>query len=227
MSTKPVCLIIQPAGAGPGILGLSFASKWAANGYQVVIVRSDGSKVDDPDIVAIEADATDQERMEVVVDEVESKYGPVKTMIYDHIEAWIQENYEEVSVEELENQFSAAVTGLLIAAKIVCPRMVEAGGGVVGITGATASLRGKPGTIGFAPAKAAQRIMAQSLARDLGPQNVHVFYAIIDGTVKVGAEEREKHMDPEDIAETYWSVAQQKRSAWTHEVDMRPFCEKW
>ena len=223
MSSKPVCLII---GAGPG-LGLSFASKWAENGYQIVIVRrSEGSMVDDPDIVAIQADATDQDRMKVVVDEVESKYGPVQTMIYN-AGSWILKNYEEVTIKELENQFSVAVTGLLIAAKIVCPRMVEAGGGVVGITGATASLRGKPKTIGFAPAKAAQRIMAQSLARDLGPQNVHVFYTIIDGLVKVGAEEGGQHMDPEDIADTYWKVAQQKRSAWTHEVDLRPFCENW
>ena len=184
--------------------------------------------VDDPDIgiVAIQADATDQDRMKVVVDEVESKYGPVQTMIYN-AGSWILKNYQEVTIKELENQFSVAVTGLLIAAKIVCPRMVEAGGGVVGITGATASLRGKPKTIGFAPAKAAQRIMAQSLARDLGPQNVHVFYTIIDGLVKVGAEEGGQHMDPEDIADTYWKVAQQKRSAWTHEVDLRPFCENW
>ena len=223
MSSKPVCLII---GAGPG-LGLSFASKWAGNGYQVVIVRrSEGSMVDDPDIVAIQADATDQDRMKVVVDEVESKYGPVQTMIYN-AGSWILKNYQEVTIKELENQFSVSVTGLLIAAKIVCPRMVEAGGGVVGITGATASLRGKPKTIGFAPAKAAQRIMAQSLARDLGPQNVHVFYTIIDGLVKVGAEEGGQHMDPEDIADTYWRIAQQKRSAWTHEVDLRPFCENW
>ena len=95
-------------------------------------------------------------------------------------------------------------------------------GGVLAITGATASLRGKPFTAGFAPAKAGQRMLVQSLARELGPQNVHVFYTIVDG-----AEEDGKHMDPEDIAETYWRVAQQKRSAWTFEVDLRPFCENW
>ena len=106
-------------------------------------------------------------------------------------------------------------------------RMVAAGGGVVGITGATASLRGKPMTIGFAPAKAAQRMMAQSLARELGPKNVHVFYSIIDGLVRSGAEDGGKYMDPEDIADNYWRVATQNRSAWTHEIDMRPFSENW
>ena len=105
--------------------------------------------------------------------------------------------------------------------------MVAAGGGVVGITGATASLRGKPMTFGFAPAKAAQRMMAQSLARELGPKNVHVFYSIIDGLVRSGAEEGGKYMNPQDIAANYWQVATQNRSAWTHEIDMRPFSETW
>ena len=91
--------------------------------------------------------------------------------------------------------------------------MVLAGGGVVGITGATAALRGKPMTVGFAPAKAAQRMMAQSLARELGPKNVHVFYSIIDGLVRAGAEEGGKFMNPEDIADTYWQVATNQKPA--------------
>ena len=78
--------------------------------------------------------------------------------------------YDSLTVAELEKSFAINTSGLLIAAKLCAPKMIEAGGGVIGVTGATAALRGKPFTAGFAPAKAAQRMMAQSLARDLGPQ---------------------------------------------------------
>jgi len=228
MSQKPVCLII---GAGPGI-GYSVARKWSSNGHQVVVVRRSEIAQDvldrdiSPGVVAVQADVTDQDRMKVAVDEVEAKYGRIQTLIYN-AGYGVWKNYETCTVEEFEKCYSINATGLLVAAKIICPRMVQAGSGVVGITGATAALRGKPMTIGFAAANSAKRMMAQSLARDLGPKNVHVFYTIIDGLVKAGAEEGGKHMDPEDIADTYWRVAQQKRSAWTHEVDMRPFCENW
>ena len=164
--------------------------------------------------------------MAEVVAEVEAQHGPITTLIYN-AGSGVWKNYEKLSVAELERSFAINTSGLLIAAKLVAPKMSAAGGGVIGITGATAALRGKPFTAGFAPAKAAQRMLAQSLARELGPQRVHVFYAIIDGGVRAGAEEGGKQMDPDHIAATYWSLAHQPSSAWTHEVDMRPFCENW
>jgi len=227
-TSKPVCLVI---GGGPGI-GYSVARKWTQEQHQVVIIKRSAVAQDVldrdccPGVVAIQADVTNQQQMETAVNNIIEKYGQIKTMIYN-AGTWILKKYEELTVEELEGQFSTSVTGLLIASKIICPKMVAAGGGVVAVTGATASLRCKPMTVGFAPAKAAQRMFTQGLARDLGPKNVHVFYTIIDGLVRPGAEEGGKHMDPEDIADTYWRVASQKRSAWTFEVDMRPFCENW
>ena len=179
-----------------------------------------------PGVVALQADVTDEARMKAVVEEVETRFGRIQALVYN-AGSGIFKRYEDLSVAELEKCFAINTSGLLIAAKLICPGMVAAGGGVVAVTGATASLRGKPFTTGFAPAKAAQRMLAQSLARDLGPKNVHVFYNIIDGGVRAGCEDGGKHMDPEDIAETYWQVAQQKRSAWSFEVDMRPFCENW
>ena len=179
-----------------------------------------------PGVVALQADVTNEERMKAVVEEIQTRFGRIEALVYN-AGSGVFKKYEDLSVAELEKSFAINTSGLLIAAKLVCPSMVAAGGGVVAVTGATASLRGKPFTAGFAPAKAAQRMLAQSLARDLGPKNVHVFYNIIDGGVRAGAEEGGKHMDPEDIAETYWRVAQQKRSAWSFEVDMRPFCENW
>jgi len=218
-------------GGGPGI-GYSVARKWTKENHQVVIIRRSAVAQDVldteccPGVVAVQADVTDHKQMENAITDIIAKYGQIKTLIYN-AGSWILKNYEELTVGELEAQFSQSVTGLLIASKIICPKMVETGGGVVGVTGATASLRGKPMTVGFAPAKAAQRIFTQGLARDVGPKNVHVFYSIIDGLVRPGAEEGGKHMDPEEIAENYWRVASQKRSAWTFEVDMRPFCENW
>ena len=179
-----------------------------------------------PGVVALQADVTNEERMKAVVEEIQTRFGRIEALVYN-AGSGVFKKYEDLSVAELEKSFAINTSGLLIAAKLVCPSMVAAGGGVIAVTGATASLRGKPFTAGFAPAKAAQRMLAQSLARDLGPKNVHVFYNIIDGGVRAGAEEGGKHMDPEDIAETYWRVAQQKRSAWSFEVDMRPFCENW
>ena len=179
-----------------------------------------------PGVVALQADVTNEERMKAVVEEIQTRFGRIEALVYN-AGSGVFKKYQDLSVAELEKSFAINTSGLLIAAKLVCPSMVAAGGGVVAVTGATASLRGKPFTAGFAPAKAAQRMLAQSLARDLGPKNVHVFYNIIDGGVRAGAEEGGKHMDPEDIAETYWRVAQQKRSAWSFEVDMRPFCENW
>ena len=89
---------------------------------------------------------------------------------------------------------------------------------------------GKPFTAAFAAAKSAQRMLSQSLARDLGPKNVHVFYVIVDGSVdknEVPGAEQPGRLDPNAIAETYWSLAQQPKSCWTQELDIRPSVENW
>ena len=187
-SAKPVCLVL---GGGAGI-GYSVARRWAKEGHQVnnvsiflflmvivmieVVVTRRGEVSQDvmdkechPGVVAIAADVTDQVRMEAVVKEVEARFGIIKTLIYN-AGSGVFKKYDSLTVAELEKSFAINTSGLLIAAKLCAPKMIEAGGGVIGITGATASLRGKPFTAGFAPAKAAQRMLAQSLARDLGPQ---------------------------------------------------------
>merc|ERR1712123_151472 len=187
MAGKQVCLVL---GAGSGI-GYSVARQWAKMGHQVVITRRSQVSQEDLDreagagVVAMQCDVTNKEEMEKVVNEVESKCGPIGTLIYNAGNG-VFKNYANVSISEFEKCMAI-------------------------------------NTSAFAPAKAAQRMLAQSLARDLGPKNVHVFYTIIDGLVKAGTEEKSKYMDPDHIAETYWNVASQKGSAWTFEVDMRPF----
>ena len=95
------------------------------------------------------------------------------------------------------------------------------------VTGATASLRGKPFTVGFAPQKGAQRLLAQALARDLGPKGVHVGLFVIDGQVGDANSEDPSKLDPDAIAETYWTVANQHKSAWSFETEVRPAVENW
>ena len=224
----PVCLIL---GAGPGI-GYSLARKWEENGYQAVIFRRTAVSVEEikesvgPNTVAMQCDVTNQEQTKLMVEKVEKDFGAIETMLYNAgVGVW--KKYNEVSLAEFDRCMDTNTKGLLISTQIICPKMVKRGRGVVGITGATASLRGKPFTAAFAAAKAAQRSLAQSIAKDLGPHNIHVFYAIIDGVARPDAVEGGKTMCPKDIAQNYWDISHQRKSAWSFEVDMRPFCEKW
>ena len=112
--------------------------------------------------------------------------------------------------------------------------MVEHGGGSILVTGATASLRGGEIFAAFAPAKAAQRSLAQSMARHLGPKGVHVAYAIVDGVIDMPTTRQfmpdrpeQEFLAPSAIADAFYNVAHQSPSAWTFEFDLRPFGEKW
>jgi len=189
---------------------------------QEEVTREVGDKA-----VAMKCDVTKEEDIKNVVSKVESQYGPVQTLIYN-AGSGVFKTYDQLSLAEFDMCMATNTRGLLVAAQAICPGMVKRGSGVVAVTGATASLRGKPYTAGFATAKGAQRMLVQSLARDLGPKGVHVFLSIIDGQVAGGAYgEGDKKMDPEHIAETYWNVANQNKSSWSFEVDLRPFCENW
>ena len=224
----PVCLIL---GAGPGI-GYSLARKWAENGHQAVLFRRSAVSAEEINslvggsAVAMQCDVTNQEQTKLMVEKVEKEFGPIETVIYNAgVGVW--KKYNEVSLAEFDRCMETNTKGLLIASQIICPKMVKRCRGVVGITGATASLKGQPFTTAFAAAKAAQRSLAESIAKEVGPHNVHVFYAIIDGVARPDAVEGGKTMIPKDIAQNYWDIAQQKKSAWSFQIDMRPFCEKW
>jgi len=224
MSTSKVCVIF---GAGEKI-GYALARKFANKGYKVVVSRrseipaAELSTLGDG-VTSIPCDVTKQEAVQSLVQKVETSLGPIHTVLYN-AGSFIFKNWENVTIEEFEFSFNVNAKGLLFVSKAVCPGMVERGEGVIGITGATASLRGKPIAVAFAPAKAAQRMLAQSLARDLGPKGIHVFYTILDGQVRLN---EPGYMKPEDIADNYYSIAHQNRTAWTQETDMRPYTENW
>src|SRR5207244_2890622 len=142
--------------------------------------------------------------------------------------------FMDVTAEDLERTFRTNVLSLLHLGQAVVPRMLARGGGAMVVTGNTSAWRGTANFAAFAPSKAAQRILAQSMARSLGPKGIHVAYVVIDAVIDVpwtrqafASKPDEFFAQPAAIAETVYHVAHQDRSAWTFEVDLRPFGEKW
>jgi NAD(P)-dependent dehydrogenase (short-subunit alcohol dehydrogenase family) len=133
-----------------------------------------------------------------------------------------------------ENTWRVTTFGAFLAAQEVVPAMLKRGSGLIIFTGATAGIKPFATSAAFGPAKFAMRGLAQIMARDLQPQGIHVAYVNVDGAIDMPAiRERFPQLTPDDmlapsaIAETYWFVAHQHRSAWSHDVDVRPFKEKW
>merc|ERR1712066_1036523 len=211
-------------GAGPG-LGIACAKRWAREGYKVALVSRTASKLkaiatENPGTFAFPGDVTDPASLKAALTTVEQKLGEIHTVA----------TYENVTHEKLEMSMKTNVHGLLTVAQHVGPKMTARGEGVIAVTGATAALRGKPMTVGFATAKAAQRMLTSSLARDLGPKGIHCFYVIVDGGIgRLSGDQGQNgsRMDPDAIAADYWHVANQPKNNWTQELDCRPWVENW
>jgi short-subunit dehydrogenase len=161
-------------GIGPGIGG-AVAKKWAQNGYSVACVARSAEKGEQlakeigNGSIGYACDVSDEVQLAQLVGRIETEMGEIEALIYN-AGSGVFKNYEEISHEEFRRSWEVNTFGLLAAAKLICPKMAARGRGVVAVTGATASLRGRPATAGFAASKAAQRSLAQSLARDLGPK---------------------------------------------------------
>ena len=232
--SRPVCAIL---GVGPGN-GLALARRFAAGGYEIALLSRNQDKLDHyaaqlGGAATFVCDARDPDSVESAFDAVAARLGPVKVLCYNAgAGSWAVP--EETTVADMEASFRTNALGLLVAARAVFGGMIETGGGAIMITGATASRRGGAKTTAFAAAKAAQRSLAQSLARHWGPKGIHVALFIIDGVIDLP---RTRKMLPDkpdtfflradDIADTVFHVAHQAKSAWTFELDLRPFVEKW
>ncbi|MGM0555319.1 MAG: SDR family NAD(P)-dependent oxidoreductase [Myxococcota bacterium] len=233
MTDKKVCVV---AGVGPGN-GLSLVERFADDGYDVVALARDGRALRemfmDVQATAMSCDVTDKAQVEQTFAKIRSEHGEVDTLLYNAGSGKFA-TFHDVEADDLESSWRVNTLGLFQCAKQVIPDMVDSGGGTIGVTGATASTRGKPSTTAFAQAKGAQRLLAQSLAREFGEKGVHVFYYVVDGVIDT-PDTREMMSDkpdafflePDDIAETVWAMAHQPRSAWTFELDLRPFGEEW
>lgn len=233
MSNRDICVV---AGVGPGN-GLSLVERFANEGYDVVALARDAGGVRemfmDVAATAMSCDVTDKSQVEETFAEIRDRHGPVDTLLYNAGSGKFA-TFDGVEAEDLEASWRVNTLGLFQCAKQVIPDMLDNGGGTIGVTGATASTRGKPFTTAFAQAKGAQRLLAQSLAREFGPQGIHVFLYVVDGVIDtpkgrqmMSDKPDDFFLDPDDIAEAVWATAQQPRSAWTFEFDLRPYGEDW
>jgi len=231
---KPVCVVI---GVGPGN-GAACARRFAAGGYAVALLARNKEYLDrlESEIEGSRAyayDATVPETAREVLQRVHEDMGPVSVLLYNAGSGAFGD-FDSTSLEDLEAAWRVNTYGLLLAAKQVVPDMRRLGGGNIVVTGATASLRGGANFTAFASAKAAQRSLAQSLARKLGPEGIHVSYVVVDGVIDLPRTRArlpdrpvEEFLDPDDIASAIFFLTQQPRSAWTFELDLRPFAENW
>ncbi len=225
---KPVCVVI---GIGPKN-GQAFASRFAKEGYAVALLSrsTDYSSGLAKELggKAYACDVTDGAAIEKAFAQVRADLGDVDVLLYNAGSGQFG-TFDNVSDEEFEKGWRINVRGLLQSTREVVGPMRKRGEGTIIVTGATASLRGKPMTAAFASAKAAQRSLAQSFARQLGPEGIHVALVIVDGGIGTDelTGEEGTQLRPGDIAETVYHLATQPKSAWSFEVDLRPFKESW
>ena len=230
---RKVCLV---TGVGWGT-GAAIARRFAA-GYQVAMLARNAERLatiaeQTDNAHAFPCDVTDATALAATVATVTDRLGAPDVVVHNAVGGAFGE-FTEIDAEVLERNFAVNTVALLRLAQLVTPAMIERGSGSIVCTGNTAAYRGKPTFAGFAPTKAAQRILAESMARTLGPQGVHVAYVAIDAVIDLSWTRRRSpdapddfFCKPEDIAAEVWHLAHQPKSAWSFDVTIRPFGEKW
>lgn len=238
MSESKVAVVL---GVGPG-LGAAVARRFASQGFTLGLMARSVLKLtpiqteiekDGGTALSIPADATDPASVTSAFAEVKQKLGTPEVFVYN-TGAFQMGGILEITPEQFEYNWKANCFGAFLGAQQVLPAMVERGRGTILFTGATAALKGSARFAGLAVGKFGLRALAQSLAREFGPQGIHVAHIIIDGMIDTPrvrgmAPDREKHtlVSPEAIAETYWQLYLQDATAWTLELDLRPAVEKF
>ena len=234
-SEQPVCLI---TGVGDGT-GASCARRFAAGGYRVAMLARKEER-----LRALEAeldgakgficDVSDLDALRATMNQASDDLGAPSVAIHNAV-AGAFKTVLEADPIEFEHLFRVNATALMCLAQAVAPAMVAAGRGAIIVTGNTAAHRGRAAFSMFAPTKAAQRILAEAMARDLGPQGFHVAYVLIDAAIDtprtrpVIAPDKpdEFFCKPSAIADEIFHVAHQDRSAWSFLVELRPYHETW
>jgi len=244
---QPVCLII---GAGAGIGG-HVAKRFAQEGYHAALCRRTDQQGLDQLVATIESNggsasgyllnAVEENTIEERIRAVEAEVGPIEVVIYNLGAQIGDRTLEDTPAKTFELGWRMGTFGLFRAAQTVCPLMQQRGKGTLLVTSSTAAVRGNAGQHSHAAAMGGRRMLCQSLNAQYGPDNIHVSHIIIDGPVDapdtlgkmLGAERFQQLRDttgaedgllqPDKVAETYWHLSQQHRSAWTHELDLRPY----
>ena len=231
---KPVCVV---AGVGPGN-GAAFSRRFAAEGYRVAMLARSQERLIEleaeiPGSLGLAVDIGDRDAVSDSFDRIRKDLGSVDVLVHNAAAGAFNE-FMDVQPETMELTFRTNVMSLLHCGQQAARDMVEAGAGHIIVIGNTSAWRGKASYAAFAPTKAAQRILAQSMARSLGPRGVHVAYVVVDAVIDVPwARQRMPDADdsffakPSAIADTVYFLTRQDPSAWTFEVDLRPFAESW
>lgn len=233
-SNKPVCVVV---GVGPGN-GAALARRFAAEGYRVALIarRNElilelASKLDSAHAYA--CDVTNVASVERTFAAIRKELGEVEVLIYN-AGAGVWANVEDITPADFEASWRINVFGALLASQQVIPAMKKNQRGNIVFIGATASRRGGARTAAFAPAKAAQKSLAESMARHLWPSGIHVALIVLDGIVdmpiarKMVPDKPDTYfIKPDDVADNVFQLTQQKPSAWSFEIEARPFGETW
>lgn len=242
MNNKKVVLVV---GAGDATGG-AIAKRFAQEGFVACVTRRSADKLQ-PLVDAILADggeahgfacdARKEDDVVALVEQIESEIGPIEAFVFN-IGANVPCSILEETARKYFKIWEMACFSGFLNAREVAIRMAKRQHGTILFTGATAGMRGAAGFAAFAGAKHGIRALAQSMARELGPMNIHVAHIIVDGAIdtdfirdsfpeKYATKDQDGILNPEHIAENYWYLHSQPRDAWTFELDLRPWSERW
>ncbi len=221
------------AGVGPG-LGAALVRKFSEDGGQVALLarsedylRTLTNELKDRTLLSVPTDLAAGPEIARAFAKTRAELGPADVLIC-HASASSWSGIEELTAEEFERAWRVTVLGAFLCCKEVAAEMIARGSGVILFTGATSAIRGRKGALDFSSAKFGLRGLADSLARELWPKGIHVAHIVIDGEIgEPGATEKpgDPKLDPDAIAQSYWALAEQPRSAWSFELDLRPHRE--
>ena len=230
---RPICLI---TGVGPGT-GTAIARRFSEK-YDVAMLARNRDRLanlrnENKNLYPYQCDVSDPEALIKTIDSVGKELGNPSVVIHNAVGGAFG-NFLEVDLSVLEHNFQVNTMALMQLWQLIAPNMIENGNGAIICTGNTSAYRGKAGFSGFAPTKAAQRILAESMARYLGPKGIHVAYVAIDAVIDLEWT-RKRNPDapddyfckPDDIAGEVWHLAHQPKSAWSFDTQIRPFGENW
>ncbi len=231
---QPLALV---TGVGPGT-GSAIVRRFAKGGYRVAMLARNGDRLAalEKEVAGTHAficDVSDEAQVNATLADVRAKLGNPGVLIHNAVGGAFG-NFLDVDPQVLNRNFQVNTMGFLYLARALAPAMIEAGHGVIVATGNTSAQRGRANFAGFAPSKAAQRILAESIAREVGPKGVHVAYVVIDAVIDLEWTRKMRpdapdsfFIKPDAIAEEIWHVTGQDRSAWSFNVEIRPFGEAW
>ncbi len=229
-----VCVV---AGVGPGN-GTAITRRFAKEGYRVAMLARSEERLTKLEAevrgsLGYPLDIGDRDAVERTVERILTDLGPPKVLVHNAAFGAFND-FMSAKPETLVAALRTNTMSLMHLGQTIVPHMLERGGGAIVVIGNTSAMRGVANYAAFAPSKAAQRILAQSMARSLGPKGIHVAYVMIDAVIDLDWTRRmfkdrpdEFFIQPAAIAETVYQVAHQDRSAWTFDIDLRPFGEKW